>query len=325
LLCSSYFPLGQYFEQITGIKGKLGAGGSVATTAWDLARFLGARPVFMGGLDLGYPAAATHFKGAFFENAFHALSTRLQPAAALSFAYIMQADPFYTSSNGPAPVLTDMRMQVYRTWFQTQMQTQNFPTYNLSPAGVKIEGMPYKPLTELMTYPVIRPGLDRLLQQMHTHYCESSNPTDGNPADRQNREALMQALGTLEQDFSMLAALAAQGLEANKQLTILAAGHKNLAAMLDRLAHIDQEIMQLGSRQMAGFLLQPLIHETLRLRQEDTAPDRAGQAPAPGQAAAPEQFKRILTLSSRFYQELDQAARYHHSLIAQALTRMRRK
>ncbi|MDR1618555.1 MAG: DUF115 domain-containing protein, partial [Treponema sp.] len=40
-LCGSLFPLGRFIEERVDPKGELGAGGSVATTAWDFARMLG--------------------------------------------------------------------------------------------------------------------------------------------------------------------------------------------------------------------------------------------------------------------------------------------
>ncbi|MDR1858383.1 MAG: DUF115 domain-containing protein [Treponema sp.] len=66
-LCGSLFPLGKFIEQRVDPKGDLGAGGSVATTAWDFARSLGAREIWIAGLDLSYPGLRTHYRGALFE------------------------------------------------------------------------------------------------------------------------------------------------------------------------------------------------------------------------------------------------------------------
>ncbi len=63
----SLFPLGKRIEREIGSYGKLGAGGSVATSAWDLARILGCSPICMAGLDLSFPKNQTHYKGSFFE------------------------------------------------------------------------------------------------------------------------------------------------------------------------------------------------------------------------------------------------------------------
>ena len=67
LLCSSLYPFGRYIEKYRGEYGKLSAGGSVATTAWDFAQWLGCTQIFFAGLDLSYPDKKTHVKGSTFE------------------------------------------------------------------------------------------------------------------------------------------------------------------------------------------------------------------------------------------------------------------
>ncbi|MFW6363842.1 MAG: motility associated factor glycosyltransferase family protein, partial [Spirochaeta sp.] len=67
LLGESLFPLGRMLEQHLGTRGKLGAGGSVATSAFEVLRLLGCRKLFTIGLDLGFPESRTHCSGSFFE------------------------------------------------------------------------------------------------------------------------------------------------------------------------------------------------------------------------------------------------------------------
>ncbi len=62
-IASSLFPLGERLEEAVGAKGKLGAGGSVSTAAWDLARLMGARPIYAAGLDLVLPRPAHALPG----------------------------------------------------------------------------------------------------------------------------------------------------------------------------------------------------------------------------------------------------------------------
>ncbi|HOX18810.1 MAG TPA: DUF115 domain-containing protein, partial [Spirochaetales bacterium] len=67
-LCSSLYPLGRFLEDGSGdAKGRLGAGGSVATGAWDFARVLGCAPVYFAGLDLAFPRMRTHARASRFE------------------------------------------------------------------------------------------------------------------------------------------------------------------------------------------------------------------------------------------------------------------
>jgi hypothetical protein len=87
---SSFFPLGTYIEQLIGKRGLIGAGGSVATTAWDLCRYLGCSSIYMAGLDLGFPGKRTHARGAFFEESMHGRSTRFYTSEQMNFDYLNQ-------------------------------------------------------------------------------------------------------------------------------------------------------------------------------------------------------------------------------------------
>ena len=54
----------------------LSAGGSVATTAWDFARFIGCNPIIMAGLDLAFTQNKTHSLACKFEKDAMFLSNR---------------------------------------------------------------------------------------------------------------------------------------------------------------------------------------------------------------------------------------------------------
>ncbi|HAE21741.1 MAG TPA: hypothetical protein DCG47_05380 [Spirochaetaceae bacterium] len=80
-LCSSLYPLGRYIEERAGAaKGSLGAGGSVSTSAWDFARLLCCAPLYLAGLDLGFPGGKTHANASLFEQRSLADGTRLSPS-----------------------------------------------------------------------------------------------------------------------------------------------------------------------------------------------------------------------------------------------------
>ena len=142
MLCSSMYPLGKYIEKFTGEKGELGAGGSVATTAWDFARFLGCTDIYTVGLDLGFPDNKTHFKGSTFEERSHRLSCRLHTAETDSFNALYGAYPFYKTDYNGKPVLTDSRMSLYAWWFESKCAAYpQIKTYTLTPQGLKIPGI----------------------------------------------------------------------------------------------------------------------------------------------------------------------------------------
>ena len=81
-LCGSLFPFGTFIEKQVDQKGRLGAGGSVATTAWDFARALFQNregDIWIAGLDLAFPDLKTHFRGARFEEQSNSQSNRFSP------------------------------------------------------------------------------------------------------------------------------------------------------------------------------------------------------------------------------------------------------
>ena len=121
----------------------LAAGGSVATTAWDFARYIGAKPVIMAGLDLAYPGKQTHFAGSTFEEAVHTRSTRTASAEQANFSSLYSAFPSLHKDYAGGTVLTDRRMLLYAWWFESTLaKYPEVKTFNLMPHGVFIPGMP---------------------------------------------------------------------------------------------------------------------------------------------------------------------------------------
>ena len=120
----------------------LAAGGSVATTAWDFARYIGAKPVIMAGLDLAYPHKQTHFAGSTFEEAVHTRSTRFASAEQANFNSLYSAFPSLHQDYAGSTVLTDRRMLLYAWWFESTLaKYPEIKTFNLMPRGVLIPGM----------------------------------------------------------------------------------------------------------------------------------------------------------------------------------------
>ncbi|MBO5137118.1 MAG: motility associated factor glycosyltransferase family protein [Spirochaetaceae bacterium] len=154
ILCSSLYPVGKYFESICGTKGQLAAGGSVATTAWDFARYCGCKEIYFAGLDLGFPAKQTHAKGSLFEERFHANSNRINTAEVSCASAIYSAPVEIKQAYDGSDILTDSRMSLYAWWFESK--TAAFPqqkTYSLSSRSLKIPGISFFPLDKLLEKP----------------------------------------------------------------------------------------------------------------------------------------------------------------------------
>ena len=165
-LCRSLFPLGRFIEDRTDPKGALGAGGSVATTAWDFARLLGPSAIWIAGLDLGFPGYKTHFRGALFEENVHAESTRFTPAETLSCLSLQGGFPFFAASASGGRVLTDRRLSIYCAWFENRIsQERTLRNYSLSSGGLAVRGLVPAALPQLLALPPRRDEITKLLEK----------------------------------------------------------------------------------------------------------------------------------------------------------------
>lgn len=254
LLCSSQYPLGIYIENRTDQKGRLGAGGSVATTALDFAVHLGTAPIWIAGLDLAYPDFKTHFSGALFEEQSLIKSNRFITAEIQSFRGLLEGHPFYTTSASGTSVLTDKRLSLYTAWFEGRMrQLSPGRCKSLSPEGIKISGLELGTVEELFKFPVIRPILQKELDAKLTEIAEQFN----NPQKRQQREAAYrQALMSLQGETVSLLKISMQGRElAQTMLNEVMGGEtKDLDQRLAVLDDINHTISHSPIKDIAGFL-----------------------------------------------------------------------
>jgi len=253
-LCSSLFPLGETLEIALGEKGKLGAGGSVSTSAWDLARLLGARPLYAAGLDLGFPGMRTHCRGAFPEGSWLSLADRLSPLESSSFRAVRDIGLFSVRSTGGGSTPTDRRMMLYRWWFENQLRMHpDLPSYTMSSEGIAIDGMAFARLEDALKLPVVRPEVERRMSKVRQiHEAEAGSG--------EARERLVGAIGELGSQLSELETLALRGRARSHELGALIADHRNAVACIADMDEIDQAILALSARSIAGFLIQSVIH-----------------------------------------------------------------
>jgi hypothetical protein len=293
---SSFFPLGTFFESIAGEKGKIGAGGSVATASWDIARILGLDPIYMAGLDLGYPDKKTHFKGAFFEQAFHTVSQRLKPSETFELAYLFDADPYFAKSNSGTLTLTDQRMHIYGSWFATQMKIfRDTHTYNLSRSGILVEGMEPRNIDELMALPVVRDRIDETTDRIR----ESALDPDAKEIGRKT-DSMKGAIVGLLDDMKGLLSAASTGLDITGIARERMVDGKIPAEILAKLDAVDKVIGGDTSRLIAGFLLQPIIQGIIH-------------SPSAHQTA-----NALLDTTERFYRELKESTEFHYDVLSHA-------
>ena len=142
VLCSEMFPVSAFFEKTLGPFGDLGAGGSVASSAWNLCRLLGAQNIYFAGLDLSYPMGQTHIKGSSAEQTGHLSASRVLPVQEINSRSRFSANPEYGVDYNGNKVLTDARMKMFAWWFESKIaECTDVKTYTLSAASMKIPGV----------------------------------------------------------------------------------------------------------------------------------------------------------------------------------------
>ncbi len=285
---SSLFPLGRRIDRLLGRRGMLGAGGSVATSAWDFARLAGCSPLWMAGLDLGFPDGATHARACFFEQRALSSALRLSPTeTALAQALVGPECRTARSAQG-GTVRTDSRMELYAWWFESRLaRPKSPPTFSLGPKGLSIDGMPLGTIEEILQGPDIRSRIEERLEaveSMHRHSATDHSLAEG-------LSGLCDDIAEVLDAAEAAARIAQSGLEALEE----GAGTDTILSALDEA---DRRILSLGARDIAGFLLPPL---------SEIAGRRAGG------------LAESLVHSARLYESIADSARYHIQVLSSAL------
>lgn len=259
----SVFPLGSYLEPQDVPPHKLGAGGSVTTTAWDFARFIGAERIYLAGLDLGFPEKRTHYRGSFFEERLFSFSGRLNTYEESIFNYLHNGEPFYHENYSGGQTLTDRRLIIYRQWFEEQIAALQRSTSTLSPAGIKINGIETANVDELIALTPTRSLINRQLKAaVEQHRAQTESYQEN------RRRTIRNRLDTLKAELQGLQSAAAEGLELSKQIIGKLENFEKpqvlpeyLQQELLQLDKIDRKLLHSSSRYVAGFLINPILEK----------------------------------------------------------------
>lgn len=283
VVCSSIYPLGAYIEQRLGpAKGALGAGGSVATTAWDFARTLGCKPLYMAGLDLSFPGGKTHARASLFEQRSLASGSRLHPAATDAFQAMRGGKPYQAPSNDGGMVISDKRLSLYSWWFSSKLRANpEVPTWNLSAHGLAVDGMPCASIDTLLDRVPIRAAIDARIDAFATEDAGRTVPE------------LEPILQQLVEDLDRVAVLADEAIAIAEAASGDGASRD---AILKRLSSIDEAVLASRARGIVGFLF-------------------ASAAQATGGPS--HSFAESLGHTARLYRAVAESARWHAGQIVE--------
>jgi hypothetical protein len=298
-LCSSLFPLGRFLEDRVETKGLLGAGGSVATSAWEFARLLGCGEIWIAGLDLGFPGLKTHFKGALFEERAVSGARRLCPSETGFARSLLDGNPFYAPAMDGGQVLTDTRLSLYGAWFERQFSRyRELKNYSLAPQGLSIKGLIPGNEAELLSRPrkrgAIDAALDAVIDPLEKQFFSGE-------AAAKRRRLYQQALDELLASLDHITKLAHNAAEAAREgwKNASALDETRQAALLRRLEAAGRAISESRGKDVAGFLFPPLEDLEKKLTSPVSNP-----------------LRRHLELSWRLYEALEEAAGYSRTRLA---------
>ncbi len=298
VVCSSLFPLGQYFEKklalagaVNAVKGKIDTGGSVATSAWDFARFIGAKRIFFAGLDLSYPEKNTHIKGSTFEEAAHKVSTRIKTAETQSSDYLFSIQTEKAFDYTGKPVLTDSRMKMFAWWFESRLASpDSADTYTFCPENLAIPGIKLFSLEDFLKTEIKDNEKKDFFEHAEKNSCE--NFSDEQKTELKNQ--FVRIKQELSDTLQNLAENAQKGYFICEK--IISGSEKNIERALQKLQEIDVSISDSSVKEIVSLVF-PTEKQLKRIFEEETPPDNVKQ----------DKLKSNIFRSKIIYRELKKA------------------
>jgi len=269
-LCGSLFPLGTFIEKQVDPKGRLGAGGSVATTAWDFARSLGSEEIWIAGLDLAFPGFKTHFRGARFEERSNSESNRLSPVEKWIVRALRDGNPFKARSACGGQVLTDQRLSLYAAWFENQFkQNPQIKNYGLFMEGLHITGLHAMESEKLLALPKQRAEIDRRVKSAF----EQTESVFNEAEEKQKRaERYDAAVGVLNSGLKNIKNACEEGAEIARLALRYPLNAQQQNKTLKELDEITKRINGSEVKEIAGFLMPPEAGEDAQGNQDGADP-----------------------------------------------------
>lgn len=134
---------GELAEQVFLDVGDIQSGGSVATTAFDMLRYMGFSNVFFLGQDLAYSGREIHSTGTHHNEKWLTLVNRKNSLERINEVIIRKRETRFVPSSSGGQVLTDYVLDLYRHWFEESAQSvKEMSLWNVNEDGAEIVGIP---------------------------------------------------------------------------------------------------------------------------------------------------------------------------------------
>jgi hypothetical protein len=254
-LCGSLFPLGKYIEERVDPKGALATGGSVATSAWDFSRLLGASRIWIAGLDLAFPGNKTHYRGAQFEEKALSESWRLWPSESWLARAMRDGIPCTGPALGGGTVASDRRLSLYAAWFENCFrQYPEIKNFSLSDGGLAITGLEASDCDALLALPDRRKEIDALLEAT----CSDIEAVFFEPKEAERRNQRYEnAVASLRSSLEQIKTACEKGEKIASQALRRLPGPGEQEKILASLDTINRQISSSEVKEIAGFLFPP--------------------------------------------------------------------
>ncbi|MBF0293479.1 MAG: motility associated factor glycosyltransferase family protein [Nitrospinae bacterium] len=281
-------PLFEWVETVIGERGSVRTGGSVATSAFDLAMKMGCSPVIFIGQDLCYSATATHADGT-------------MQTAASGLAPGKTAGVFPAINIFGEQVLTNHKMESWRRWFELLIPSSPAPALNATEGGVKIAGAQTVSLAEAVAR--------RFSQGAVTN--APSRMIDALSANEINASKLAEALATARAEARFIKTACAKGLNAVKASIPLIANQAGVSpGAMQSLDDMRERARDILTRELFAKINRYHMERTLDRveeirRKSDQLENRERMAMSI--EAYRELFSGIYEIASTFEREVDKA------------------
>lgn len=154
-------PMADWVEASTGFFGDIQSGGSVSTSAFDLARLSGASPIVFIGQDFAYIGREIHARGTHHNDNWLSITNRLSNLDQINQAVINKRSTLMYKTLRSAhdkkfkdeKVISDYVFDLYRYWFEEAFQLSNLEVIFPATQGAFLQGVKiftYKELDEYL-------------------------------------------------------------------------------------------------------------------------------------------------------------------------------
>ncbi len=161
VIYDSIFPIYNELKNFWGDKGFLACGGSVSTTAFDLARFLNCDPIIFIGQDLSYPNRETHIRGSILEEFLYYRVNRFETYENYNSKMLILSDRIEIEGWNSAIVPTDRKFLTFLDWFKKEIKETSARVINSSEGGALISGANHIPLIDALNGLDLEPPLNK--------------------------------------------------------------------------------------------------------------------------------------------------------------------